>query len=97
MALASGNSELPSLVILDYNMPGRNGYQVLLSLKNDSETKNIPVVMYSTSMSDILREQLSAAGALECFSKPSSEHEFKIQIDRFSEVSNSLWNNRYIS
>src|SRR4051794_17542287 len=70
LTLMSGSMELPSLIILDYNMPKTNGRQVLSILKSNGDTKDIPVVMYSTCMSSSLKAQLMEAGALDCFNKP---------------------------
>jgi CheY-like chemotaxis protein len=38
----------PQLIVLDLSMPDLNGFQVLDSLKNDSATKDIPVVIYTS-------------------------------------------------
>lgn len=39
----------PCLVILDINMPGLNGKEVLIRLRDNERYKNIPVVLFSTS------------------------------------------------
>jgi CheY-like chemotaxis protein len=90
----SGNRELPSLIIMDYNMPKKNGHQVLLELKNNGDTKNIPVVIYSTSMPNLLKEQLSNAGALDCFSKPWNIQELNTQVEIFQELAFSFVSNK---
>lgn len=41
---------LPDIVFLDINMPGMNGIQLLKHLQTIPEFRNIPVVMYSTSL-----------------------------------------------
>jgi CheY-like chemotaxis protein len=92
LTLMSGNMELPSLIIMDYNMPKKNGHQVLLQLKNNADTKDIPVVIHSTGMSDLLREQLSGAGALNCFDKPWTFQELATQVEVFRELAFSFIN-----
>ena len=39
----------PSLIILDLNLPGTDGREVLAEIKQDLELKTIPVVILSTS------------------------------------------------
>jgi len=97
LTLMSGNMELPSLIIMDYNMPNKNGHQVLLQLKNNADTKDIPVIMYSSSLSDDLREQLSRAGALDCFDKPWTFQELITQVERFRELAFSFINKQNLS
>src|SRR5215469_17844061 len=47
----------PGLILLDLNLPRRNGLEVLAELKSDSELLTIPVVVLTTSQAheDILR------------------------------------------
>jgi two-component system alkaline phosphatase synthesis response regulator PhoP len=43
--LAKVRSEKPDVVILDVMMPEMNGYDVCVVIKEDSELKNIPVIL----------------------------------------------------
>jgi two-component system, chemotaxis family, response regulator Rcp1 len=47
----------PDLILLDLNLPRKNGREVLAEIKADQDLKNIPVVVLTTSMAeeDILR------------------------------------------
>lgn len=47
---------IPDLIMLDIEMPGMDGYDVLNALKKDDYTKNIPIIMYTskTKKEDIL-------------------------------------------
>ena len=47
----------PDLILLDLNMPKKDGREVLADIKNDPELKRIPVVILTTSKAeeDILR------------------------------------------
>lgn len=47
----------PDLILLDLNLPRKNGREVLEEIKNDANLKSIPVVVLTTSSAeeDILR------------------------------------------
>jgi DNA-binding response OmpR family regulator len=86
LALAPGILDLPCLIILDYNLPRINGDQTLVLLKTNKYTQHIPVVIYSTTVSDVLRKALMKLGTLNCFEKPFSYSEFKIQVETFKQL-----------
>jgi DNA-binding response OmpR family regulator len=65
----------PSLILLDLNMPGKDGRDVLREIKNSDELKLIPVIVITTSSSDKDREISYKLGA-NCFlTKPNSYDE----------------------
>lgn len=49
---ASGNRPLPDLILLDLNMPRKNGHEVLDEIKKDAELKKIPVILLTVSQRD---------------------------------------------
>ncbi len=51
------SAEKPSLVLLDLNMPRKDGREVLSEMKEDPELRHIPVVILTTSQAeeDIVR------------------------------------------
>ena len=73
------NASRPDLILLDLNLPGMDGREVLTEIKSDSNLKCIPVVVMTTSTDeqDILRSyDLSA----NCYvTKPLDVHQF-IQV-----------------
>lgn len=46
---AGSNHASPLLVLLDLNLPGLDGYQVLQRMKKDDRTRRIPVVILTTT------------------------------------------------
>jgi CheY-like chemotaxis protein len=69
----------PGLILLDLNLPRRDGLEVLAELKADPELKVIPVVILTTSQAheDILRSYSLHANAY--VSKP-------VDFERFMDV-----------
>ena len=67
----------PDLILLDINMPGLSGLEVLAQLKGDARLKQIPVVMLTSSElpADVARAyELGASGYI---SKPSCLHDLR--------------------
>jgi CheY-like chemotaxis protein len=48
-AYSRSNHASPLLVLLDLNLPGLDGYQVLQRMKEDERTKHIPVIILTTT------------------------------------------------
>ena len=63
---------LPNVIVLDLNMPKLSGTQVLKILKDDNRFKNITVIIYSTSVNAIEKEQTLTLGAHSYIIKPVS-------------------------
>lgn len=60
----------PDLIFLDIMMPGMDGYEVCTQLKNNDETKGIPVIFIS-AMSDEKDEEYGfQVGAIDYITKP---------------------------
>jgi len=86
MVLAKFNERLenrhyPSLLILDMNMPKVNGIELLGRIKKDDRIKHIPIVILSTSKSNIDREKVLSLGADDFITKPFS-FDHMIQITK---------------
>lgn len=46
------NAETPDMLLLDVNLPKKNGHEVLKLIKQDRKLKHIPVIMFTTSSSE---------------------------------------------
>jgi CheY-like chemotaxis protein len=55
----------PDLVLLDLNLPGRDGREILAEIKSDDRLSHIPVVVLTTSAADedVLRSYKAHANA----------------------------------
>ena len=78
-------TERPDLVILDYMMPGMNGYQFLLELMQNGRyqsVRNVPVILLTAASQDqIERQEMFELGLRACLLKPFGNHELLNVID----------------
>jgi CheY-like chemotaxis protein len=66
------NSEfLPELIIMDLNLPKRDGIEVLTCIRNTAALDSVPVVVFTTSDSPRERESASTIGVTAYIRKPS--------------------------
>lgn len=77
------HSVLPSLIILDLNMPKMNGIQTLEFLKQNERFKDIPVIIFSTSINFLDQEKSLLLGASAYITKPVSFNESIETTKRF--------------
>jgi len=66
---AAEDKNLPCLVILDMNMPGMDGRETLIAIKNEKEYCRIPVVIFTTSSSQLDQSFCEKYG-VEMITKP---------------------------
>ena len=62
----------PGLILLDLNMPRKNGREALFEIKSDPLLRKIPVIVMSTSRSDEDIERSYRDGVNSFITKPSS-------------------------
>lgn len=64
------NRIVPTLILLDVNMPAGGGFQMLERLGKSSKTAGVPVVIMTASTDPALPAKLRAAGATDILMKP---------------------------
>ena len=83
----SANNIVPNLIMLDLNMPGKDGREALKEIKNDPHLNIIPVIVFTTSSSKRDRDTSYSLGA-NCFvTKPDT---FNKLVDLANCIS-KLW------
>lgn len=65
-------SPRPSLILLDLNMPKKDGREALREIRGDPNLRRIPVVVFTTSSADADVELVYEMGANSCITKPAS-------------------------
>ena len=65
-----GQAPRPGLILLDLNMPRKDGREALREIKSDPELRKIPVVVLTTSKADTDIGHIYELGANSFISKP---------------------------
>lgn len=65
----------PDVLVLDVMLPGRSGYDILVDLRADPDTKDLPVLMLTARGQKSDREMAARAGANRFMTKPFSNED----------------------
>jgi len=66
----------PDVIVLDINMPGGSGLDVLKRLKASTKTRHIPVLVVSGSAGSEIRDLVRRLGAADLLEKPLDSEDF---------------------
>lgn len=88
IGLALSKALQPDLILCDMNMPGLNGEEVLIELRQNSNTANIPVFMLTAQFETKTRNRVLAQGANDYLDKTAPLRELiksirKLEINFF--------------
>ncbi len=68
--------ELPSLILLDLNLPKVSGHQVLEAYRAHARTRELPIVIVTSSDDEKDIRSLRMMGASDYMKKPMEYHEY---------------------
>ena len=74
-------SERPDLVLLDVMMPRVNGFDALATLKADTRTNPIPVIMVTAKGRPEDMAMARSLGAVEYITKPWADGDVELRVD----------------
>lgn len=77
------NAVRPDLILLDLNLPRKDGRQALREIRNDSDLRQIPVVVLTTSTSEEDMLRTYDLGATGYVTKPAG-------LDQFIKIVESI-------
>lgn len=77
-------AQLPVLILLDLNLPGVNGIEVLRQIRADSRTRGIPVIILTSSAKEKDLEESSKVGINGYLLKPLVFGQFADTIKRLT-------------
>ena len=75
----------PDLILMDIQLPGINGIEAFKQIRGDANTKSIPVVALTASVTPTDRTAINAAGFDAFLGKPINLKEFVETVKRLIE------------
>jgi two-component system cell cycle response regulator DivK len=81
-ALQKARAETPDLILLDLQMPRRNGYDVLGELRRDPQHAALPIIALTASAMQGDREKALAAGFTSYLTKPVALAHLREEVER---------------
>ncbi|HEX8315123.1 MAG TPA: response regulator [Flavisolibacter sp.] len=76
---------LPSLIVLDINMPYLDGWETFSRLQKDAALQAVPVIIFSSSEKPDDKAMFNREG-IEFFTKPSDISHFRSIVTHFVQV-----------
>jgi len=76
----------PDIILLDLNMPKKNGKEVLKEIKSNSRFADIPVVIFTTSISESDRKECFQLKANSVVSKPALFNYWQILLESLCAI-----------
>lgn len=89
--VSAKKSNIPNLVMVDYNMPKLQGLDFIKLIRDDAKLKNLPVIMYSTDVRNINKEMQQKWNFL-AMTKSNSLDELMDCVDTMIDIAQSNGN-----
>jgi two-component system cell cycle response regulator DivK len=81
--VALAQRELPSLILMDVQLPKMSGLDATRALKADGRTSNIPIIVITSFALSGDREKAAEAGATNYLAKPYSPRELLAMVRQY--------------
>jgi len=69
---------MPDVIFLDLNMPKKNGFECLQEIKRNRNLKDLPIIIFTTSLQEESVKQMYNGGANYYVRKPTDYRQLKV-------------------
>ena len=80
--LMENPNNTPDLIFLDLNMPKKSGLECMVEIKSSDSLSHIPIIIYSTSLDQMVVNSLYQMGAHHYIQKPAEFASIKSVIQK---------------
>ena len=84
-------SERPDLIVTDWLMPDGSGDDLLMTLKRNRDTADIPIVVLSCLGGERMRNRLLSLGVAGCIQKPVTHVKLLAEVGRHIDLEPLVW------
>lgn len=81
-------TELPSIIIMDFNLPKVHGREVLTLIKNSGKLNSVPIIVLTTSAAREDAEFALQKGASHFITKPTTIKQFNEAVATIQQTAN---------
>lgn len=85
-AIARARDDRPGLILMDVTMPGTSGWNAVRAVRDEAETRDIPIIVITGLSGTGDRDASFAAGSDAYLSKPVSPRRLLDEVRRFLVV-----------
>jgi DNA-binding response OmpR family regulator len=86
-ALREAHARLPAAVVLDLMLPDIDGFEVCKQLKNEPDTRLVPVIMLTALVDEASKQRGRECGASEYLTKPFDPDRLMAALERHAKQS----------
>lgn len=87
--LSEARAMRPDLILLDFVMPGMNGYQVVKAIAEDPSIDETPIILLCTRTDQVPEDALKGLGVVDICTKPFSPEELVERVGQVLETHGS--------
>ncbi|HYG01432.1 MAG TPA: response regulator [Chryseosolibacter sp.] len=76
-------TSIPEFIFLDANMTTMSGKECLIALRSIQRLAGVKIIIYSGSVTEVMKQEFKSLGAYDSFAKPSSFYDLCDRLKKY--------------